>query len=410
MKFKRFIPQVFVLMLVVSWKTSVMAGSISLYEGEGGSQDLLGVLSDAYRSPKEGKDPGKISKDGKFIILDFQDKDVHLQDDEAKSAILKGVPPGTVISLCDDHDCDEKHDWAKIEIYKLQDEIVISHFEDHDGGKNESYEITFYDKGLPVNHLDGKVSAIKIPLLSYYVSPPSTHKISEELRQENPGTAIFLDAERIVANIKDTAYSHTTNVDDDAGRYQLDCSGLLNYILGTSLPLTEHYAGMLAKAKDKEHGPLAGTIYDYFSGITHTGWENIKYLRDTNPGDVIVEKYNDKQSSGSTGHVMIVAGWGEKLGKGNCKKESCWEYRVPIIESARGSLAYDTRDLGFYNVWPATSTRYIGKNKTGIGKGFTYFMVNQEGNIICHQRNKESELDCDGSYVIGRVVPLQAQQ
>lgn len=409
---KKLIIQSCALLLTVSWGASIMAGSISLYEGNNGSQDLLGVLSDEYREPKNAE-PGDVSKDREYIELNFQDKDVHLQDDEAKSAILRRVQPGTVIELYDDPGLSEKHDWARITVNKLKDKIVIGSFEKSAGGKNDAYEINFYNEGFKkVKHLDGKVSAIKIPKLSYHVSAPSTRSTSEKFRQENPRIAIFLEAERIVANIKDTAYSHTTNVDDDAGRYLLDCSGLLDYILGKSLPLEKHYAEMLALAKNEGYKrPLAGTIYDYLSTGDLKGWEEIKYLRHARPGDIIVEKYSEKPSSGSTGHVMIVAGWGKKLDKEKCKGKSCWEYRIPIIESARGSLAYDSRDSGCYNVWPATSTKYIGKNKTGVGKGFIYFRVNQEGEIICHQRNKHKHggLACDGSYVIGRAVPLPTE-
>jgi len=404
---RKLIIQSCTLLLVVSWGVPVMAGSINLYEGKNGSQDLLGVLSDEYKKPKEGE-PGKISKDGNYIELNFQHKDIPLQDDEAKSAILKGVRPGTVIELYDDPGCSKKYDWAKITVNKLKDKIVIGSFEKSASGKNDAYKIKFHDKGIKhVKHLNGKVSAIKIPKLPYHVGVPSTRSTSKKFRQENPGIAIFLEAERIVANIKDTAYSHTTNVDDDAGRYLLDCSGLLDYILGKSLPLENHYKDMLALAKNEGHKrPLAGTIYNYLSTGDHKGWTEIKYLRHARPGDIIVEKYSEKPSSGSTGHVMIVAGWGKKLNKEKCKRKSCWEYRIPIIESARGSLSYDSRDSASYNVWPATSTKYIGKNKTGVGKGFIYFRVNQEGEIICHQRNKHADLVCDGNYVIGRTVPL----
>ncbi len=407
MKFKKHIIQLCALLLVLSWGISVLAGEIELYTKIAKKKILLGKLSDEYRKPKS-KDPGKVSEDGKYIEINFHDKNVPLRDNMASSTILRGVRPITIIEVFDDPNCSKEQDWARITVHKLKKEIEIDSLEKSTGGENDPYEITFHNEGDSSKDLDGKVSAIKIPLLSYAATGPSSNAISEKLRKENPGLAIFLDAERIVANIKDTAYSHETNVDDDAGRYLLDCSGLLDYILGKSLPLTEHYEGMLALAKNKEHGPLAGTIYDYLSGGSHEGWKKINYLRQAKPGDVIVEKYDDTPGSGSTGHVMIVAGWMEKLGEKKCKGKTCWEYRVPVIESARGSLEYDSRDSGFYNVWPATSTRYIGKNETGVGKGFLYFRVNQKGEIICHQRNihKKDSLDCKGSYVISRAVPM----
>jgi hypothetical protein len=340
-------------------------------------------------------------------VLNLNNNKVHIQNDEARSIILNRVRAGTIIELYEDQDLSKKKDWVRITINKLKDKIVIGSFEKNSDKTETDYNVTYYKKGLFKN-LDGKVSAVTIPLLNYHVIAPSKENFSEKFRQDNPGLSIFLEAERIVANIEDTAYSHTTNVDDDAGRYMLDCSGLLDYILNKSLPLTDHYAGMLALAiQDGKKRPLAETVYDYLSGEKHEGWHEIKDFRHVKPGDIIVEKYSDTPSSGSTGHVMIIAGWGKKLSNKTCNNSTCFEYLIPVIESARGTLDYDSRNYGVYNVSPATSTRYIGKNRTGVGKGFLRFHINQEGEVICHKRKKTSDLDCSGHYVIGRAVPFK---
>src|SRR6185295_19651719 len=52
----------------------------------------------------------------------------------------------------------------------------------------------------------------------------------------NPGEAIRSEAQRILNNMKASAYSHKTKVDEASGIYEVDCSGLAVQILKKAAP------------------------------------------------------------------------------------------------------------------------------------------------------------------------------
>lgn len=383
----------FVLFLIIFSTNAVFAGGIYLYEGNNGTQDLVGALSDESKKNK--------------IKTEFK-KDDHLQNDEVRSVVLKHVAPGTVIKLYDDPKGDKGHDWVKIEVKKDSDEIVIGTLEK--SKDKDDYRIDYHNTNH-LGHLDGKVSCIIVypdkPLPSSGgITAPQISVISETFRQQSPGMSIFLEAERILANIETTAYSHRSSVDDISGRYLMDCSGLLSYILKWPLPLPSHYEGMMKLAEQENHKrPLASTVYNYITSDTPRGWKQIDYLRNTKPGDIIVHRYSEGHGGRSTGHVIIVAGLRKKVGKVGHNGKDYWEYRVPIIDSARGSHSYDSRNSGAYNAWPAVD--YTGTKKTGVGKGFVFFGVNKKGSICYEKWDKNRSPKFKGDFVIGRAVPIE---
>ncbi|QRN98475.1 hypothetical protein JRI60_05315 [Archangium violaceum] len=127
---------------------SAMAGTIDFYEGNEGTQNKIGTITD---------------EPGQSINL----KKSNIPNDEIRSLVLRQVRPGTVITLYDDpRGRASKDDWARIYVFapgsKSFENYLIPTFE-----RSETFLIASV-KYHRKNGLDGKVSHIKVECLDIY--------------------------------------------------------------------------------------------------------------------------------------------------------------------------------------------------------------------------------------------------
>ena len=113
-------------------------GQIILYEGNDASQDIVCSLSTESTGSWD------------FTACDACD------NDEARSAKLKWVKPGTKIYVYDSSKGDRDDDWAEIEVKSLERDITLGTFEE--SYENERVKVTCHYR----DNLDGKVSRIEI--------------------------------------------------------------------------------------------------------------------------------------------------------------------------------------------------------------------------------------------------------
>src|SRR2546426_1142810 len=117
------------------------------------------------------------------------------------------------------------------------------------------------------------------------------------------------EARRILANVQSTHYSHRTTVDEAAGRYDLDCSGLGTLILKKVAP-AQLRAVLRESAKSHPH---AFEFYDTFMAATTNaqaaGWVRVPRLVDARPGDFVAWRKTKVVPGESTGHIVIVDEW-----------------------------------------------------------------------------------------------------
>ena len=194
------------------------------------------------------------------------------------------------------------------------------------------------------------------------------------------------EARRILGNVKETAYSHKTIVDEKAGSYRLDCSGLATYILKRIAP---------AQLRAVPHTPTSSRprafeFHDAFvsaptnAAAFSNGWLRVTRVIDAQPGDLIAWRKVKIIPGESTGHVVIVDESPVREDKG--------KVRVVIIDATSSPHAQDTRPAG----------------TNGIGRGTMWFVVDEAGRPVgLHWKNPNSKARTPVPIAIGRVMTEQ---
>ncbi len=116
--------------------------------------------------------------------------------------------------------------------------------------------------------------------------------------------AILQRLARIYETLRESKYSHTTLVDEQAGRYEFDCSGLVAWVLRRAAP----GAHSIVMSRATRGRPLAR---DYYWEIARTrpgkrsprGWSRVPRVTEARAGDVIAWLKPELVRSNNTGHV-----------------------------------------------------------------------------------------------------------
>lgn len=180
----------------------------------------------------------------------------------------------------------------------------------------------------------------------------------ETVTLESP---VSVEARRILANTRDTRYQHRTEVDEEAGRYWLDCSGLASVVLRhvdtNALDVIENC--------DREGHPRAYAYHDVFAAAptnaaeATNGWVRIERIADLRPGDLVAWRKPVLKPGESTGHIVIVDDAPEAAAN------ACW--RIPVIHS----------------------TGTVGTG--GVARAVVWLTVDEEGRPTGIRRRSETE-------------------
>jgi hypothetical protein len=183
-------------------------------------------------------------------------------------------------------------------------------------------------------------------------------------------------AEQLVSSVKETHYQHKTHVDVSQGVYDLDCSGLVDYLLKRVAP--DRFAQIPIEPGHSR--PRAVMYYQFISGLNQqpaTGWVAVQKLGDAKRGDIIAWE-KTASSEGDTGHVVIVAQ--------DPVRQPDGLYAVAVYDSSGIHHEQDTRS-------PTTS---------GVGRGIIFFRVSEAGQPTAFQFNRRANFH-EEPIAIGRL-------
>ena len=169
---------------------------------------------------------------------------------------------------------------------------------------------------------------------------------------------LLVEVDRELDAMRVTHYQHATRVDEASGRYEYDCSGLLDYALTRVLP-----ADGDALPTSTSIRPLAADIERYLhQGLTGQliGWQALVHVADLRPGDVIAWLATEDSETGDTGHVMVVHG----APAPNPDRPDEW--LVQVVDSTLNPHARDSRKPG----------------QTGLGTGTIGLVADGRGDPI----------------------------
>ena len=211
---------------------------------------------------------------------------------------------------------------------------------------------------------------------------PAIGKNTSTTANKPPQTGSILllsEAERELARMTSSYYTHTTYVDEKSGTYNYDCSGFVGYALTRAVPVAFNAL--------QHKRPVAADFYDHIavSGPApgSGGWMKVSTPLELLPGDIVVWLKPDSSDSTSTGHVMIVTGMPVK------NPQRTGEVLVQVIDSTESGHANDTR----------------GSGQTGLGKGTIGIMTDLSGLPTGYYwRGGESRLLQKTEIAFGRIA------
>jgi hypothetical protein len=171
-----------------------------------------------------------------------------------------------------------------------------------------------------------------------------------------PASPLNQRAHRILDNLKQSTYQHPTDIDEPAGKFNCDCSGLVTWLLRKELP--DHYKAVpFPKPRAR---PRAREFHDAFAAApANPGakqlWQRVDSLADARPGDLIAWRKDPLPETGSTGHIVLVDSTPKPLSENL--------YELTIIDSTTAPHKDDTRKQG----------------ETGVGRGSIFFKTDKDG-------------------------------
>jgi hypothetical protein len=119
-----------------------------------------------------------------------------------------------------------------------------------------------------------------------------------------PAYELIVDeATIILGDLKQTKYDHTTYIDETTGTFDVDCSGLVNFVLEQVVP--EAFAELQQASATR---PLAEDYVTFMAAPPPAAvrWHKVSAPSALVPGDIIAWTEPKSVDSSDTGHVMIV--------------------------------------------------------------------------------------------------------
>lgn len=142
---------------------------------------------------------------------------------------------------------------------------------------------------------------------------------------------------RIDQRLRTTRYTHVTRVDERAGRYEFDCSGMAAWVLSRAAPAA-HAAVMRHNGRGR---PVARDYHDVITAAPKSPsrgpWLRVGRMADVRTGDIIAWRKPATVVSQNTGHVAFVVAPPQQLDRAGHR------YLVRIADATSIPHGDDTR-------------------------------------------------------------------
>jgi hypothetical protein len=176
------------------------------------------------------------------------------------------------------------------------------------------------------------------PTLGSIASASASSGIEEDVPPTAAAVRTMQLLERVERTMRVSSYRHDTRVDERAGRYEFDCSGLIAWVLSRTAPAA--HRATLERIRGAR--PLAA---DYTRALLRVSpherrgpWTRVLRVRDARAGDVLAWIRPRVVRSNNTGHVVFVTGAPRR----STRYANAW--LVPIADSSRYRHQDDSRE------------------------------------------------------------------
>ncbi|HOX05877.1 MAG TPA: hypothetical protein PK280_05705 [Planctomycetota bacterium] len=194
-----------------------------------------------------------------------------------------------------------------------------------------------------------------------------------------PSERVLAEGLRILANLRTTAYRHSTRVDEDAGRYELDCSGLTGLILANVAPGhldALRLASGQARPRAVDYQRFFGSLPS--SGAGPAGWRRVETVAAARGGDMVAWSAPGGGRPGNTGHVVLLLS--------APRAESACLWRVEVMDSSSSRHARDSRPT----------------EGSGVGRGMMWLAADASGRPTGYCWSRPGSEPTSAPVAIGR--------
>ncbi len=137
-----------------------------------------------------------------------------------------------------------------------------------------------------------------------------------------------------ISTLRYTAYKlGGTHFDSSKGIYIIDCSDYVDHLLQVSNPSA--YLSLVNSSGTEK--PTSQHYYNFFTGLTYKPrhyWNKVDYVKELQPGDILVFRNTKNSHTGVSGHVMVVMNKPTKIQNA---------FMVRVTDSASSGHSQDTR-------------------------------------------------------------------
>lgn len=199
--------------------------------------------------------------------------------------------------------------------------------------------------------------SLRIPSLFVGILPSIT--LSALAAPSASASEKILEIVRLIEKkLKTTVYNHQTKVDLAKGRFEFDCSGMVNWILEQAAPT--------AYSELKSDRPRVAEYVQALKKIPFdkpsAGWRRVQKIADAEPGDVIAWPTPSWYPSDATGHMGVLVAKPEKVSGG---------YLLRLADATSYLHGEDTREGGTGFGYGTVLISVDPDSGEGSGQGWT---------------------------------------